>query len=189
MIEVEIRGELTKEEFDKANSSFALSGILKEVQDREMVVLFDLPGFDIDPTKRKVDVRIRTTNGMTEIMVKKMASENNVARFEKSYDLGEISLQEGKEFVKIFGSTKGNWMHRKKSVYDYDGVEWSLVEAVPGIYYFEAEMLADENEDLEKIRLVLVKKAENLGYKVFSTDEFRDYIKMLNEKVNKRIEW
>ena len=78
-----------------------MDAFLKEVQDREMVVLFDLPGFDIDPTKRKVDVRIRTTNGMTEIMVKKMASENNVARYEKSYDLGEISLQEGKEFVKI----------------------------------------------------------------------------------------
>jgi hypothetical protein len=64
-----------------------------------------------------------------------------------------------------------------------------LVEAVPGIYYYEAEILASENEDLEKIRLELIKKAENLGYKVFTSDEFRYYIKMLNQKVNKKIEW
>lgn len=189
MIEIEVRGILTKEEFDKANSFFAMNGVLKEVQDREMVLLLDTPGYDSDPTKREVDIRIRRTNGKTELMVKKKVSENNVARSEKAFDLGDISLDEAKELVKSFGSVKGQWMHRKKNVYDYDGVEWSLVEAVPGIFYYEAEMVADESQDTEEIRKILVEKAQSHGYSVLEPEEYKRFIEMLGVTVNKYISW
>ncbi len=48
-----------------------------------------------------------------EIMVKEMKSENNVARSEHSFNLGNIELEEAKKLVKFFGSQKGQWMHRK----------------------------------------------------------------------------
>jgi adenylate cyclase class IV len=189
MIEVEIRGELTKDEFEKLNSFLESNGKLLEVQDREMILLRDTPGYNEDPTLRDVDIRIRRTNGQTEIMVKEKKSEGNVARSEHSFAMGEISLDSAKSFVKYFGSKKGQWMHRKKKVYDWEGVNWSLVEAVPGIFYFEAEKEVDEKEDLEKIKEELHKIATNNNLKVMTLDEYKSFIKMLGEKVNKYIDW
>ncbi len=189
MIEVEIRGELSEEKFVELNNYFSENGKLLETQDREMILLRDMPGYSEDPTQRKVDIRIRKTNGDTEIMIKEMKSENNVARSEKSFQLGQISLEEAKEFVKFFGSQKGQWMHRKKKVYEYGGGHWSLVEAVPGIFYYELEKEVEEGTDLEKTRQVLIVIAQNLNLQIFTGQEYRDFIKMLGEKVNKYISW
>lgn len=75
MIEVEIRGELGKEKFEELNNFFSTNGKLLETQDREMILLRDTPGVQTeDPTLRERDIRIRRTNGKTEIMVKEMKS-------------------------------------------------------------------------------------------------------------------
>jgi hypothetical protein len=189
MIEVEIRGELTKEKFDELNKFFSENGKLLEVQDREMILLRDTPGYHEDPTLRDVDIRIRRTNGDTEIMVKEKKSKHNVSRSEHSFKLGNILLEDAKRFVKFFGSQKGQWMHRKKSVYEYDEVFWSVVEAVPGIYYFEAEVECEEGGDLSLVQQEFKNKATSLNLQVFSTDEYREFIKMLGVKVNKYIDW
>jgi adenylate cyclase class IV len=189
MIEVEIRGELSKEKFDELNQKFASEGKILETQEREMILLRDTPRYSDDPTLREVDIRIRKTNGDTEIMVKEMKSENNVARSEKQYKLGQISLEEAKEFVGFFGSHKGQWMHRKKKVYDFLGAHWSLTEAVPGIYYYELEHEVDEGTDLENTKQELEKIASSLDLPIFTTEEYKDFIKTLGEKVNKYIEW
>jgi adenylate cyclase class IV len=189
MIEVEIRGELSKEKFDELNSYFSENGKVLEDQDREMILLRDTPGYDEDPTQRKVDIRIRKTNGDTEIMVKEMKSENNVARSEKQFKLGQISIEEAKDFVSFFGSHSGQWMHRRKKVYEFADGHWSLVEAVPGIYYYELEKEVAEGTDLEKTRQDLIKIAESLNLQIFTGQEYRDFIQMLGEKVNKYITW
>lgn len=189
MIEVEIRGELSKEKFDELEKLFSEKGKLLEEQDREMILLRDTPRYSDDPTLREVDIRIRKTNGDTEIMVKEMKSENNVARSEKQFKLGQISMDEAKEFVKFFGSQKGQWMHRKKKVYDYLGGHWSLVEAVPGIYYYELEHEVEEGTDLELVKEELIQIANSLSLPHFTSEEYKDFIVMLGEKVNKFIEW
>lgn len=189
MIEVEIRGELTKEKFDELNDFFNEKGKLLETQDREMILLRDTPRYNDDPTLREVDIRIRRTNGETEVMVKEMKSEHNVARSEHSFPMGNIELEDAKKLVGYFGSHKGQWMHRKKKVYEYEGLFWSIVEAVPGIYYYELEKEVEEGVDLEKVRqdLVLVVESMNMGH--FTSEEYKTFIKMLGEKVNKYIEW
>lgn len=189
MIEVEIRGEITKEKFDELNKFFSEKGNLLEVQDREMILLRDTPKYNDDPTLREVDIRIRRTNGNTEIMVKEMKSENNVARSEHSFKLGNLELEDAKKFVKFFGSQKGQWMHRKKRVYEFEGVHWSIVEAVPGIFYFEAEKEVPEGTDLENTRQELLKVSENMNLNIMASEDYKTFIKMLGEKVNKYIEW
>lgn len=154
-----------------------------------MILLFDTPGYDSDPTKREVDVRIRRTNGKTEIMVKKKASENNVARSEKSFNLGEIDLEDAKMLAKSFGCAKGQWMHRKKSVYYYDDVEWSLVEAVPDIYYYEAEVVVETPEKIEDARLNLIKKAQDQECSILTPEEYKKFIETLGKTVNRYIDW
>jgi hypothetical protein len=80
-------------------------------------------------------------------------------------------------------------MHRKKKVYEYDGVYWSVVEAVPGIYYYEAEKEVEEGTDLGVIESDLKEICKKLNLKIFDKEEYKSFIKMLGEKVNKYIEW
>jgi hypothetical protein len=122
-------------------------------------------------------------------MVKEMKSENNVGRSEYSFGLGNLELSDAKKLVKYFGSKHGQWMHRKKKVYEYDGVYWSVVEAVPGIYYYEAEKEVEEGTDLGVIESDLKEICKKLNLKIFDKEEYKSFIKMLGEKVNKYIEW
>jgi adenylate cyclase class IV len=189
MIEVEIRGELGKEKFEELNNFFSANSKLLETQDREMILLRDTPGYHEDPTLRERDIRIRRTNGKTEIMVKEMKSVGNVARSEHSFQLGEMGLEEAKQFVKYFGSKMGQWMHRRKKVYEYGGVYWSVVEAVPGIFYYEAEKEVSDDSEIEAANKSLRDEAMRLGLPIFTTEEYKEFIKMLGAKVNKYIEW
>lgn len=189
MIEVEIRGELTKEKFEELNKFFSENGKQLETQDREMILLRDTPRYNDDPTLREVDIRIRRTNGETEIMVKEMKSENNVARSEHSFKFGNIEMEEAKKFVKYFGSQNGQWMHRKKNVYGWNNVHWSLVEAVPGIFYFEAEKEVENESEIANANEELKKVCEELNLKTMTVEDYKTFIKMLGEKVNKYITW
>lgn len=189
MVEVEIRGPLTKEGAEKLKEFFRTNGEHVESHTREMIRLYDYPGFDEDTLKREVDIRLRDTDGRCEIMVKKKMSENNVARSELSLKLQDTNLDTAKDVLKALGYAKGLWMHRKKDVYAYAGIEWSIVEAPEDIFYYEAEQEADDGADLQKIETHLKAEAEKLQIKVFTPEEYREFIRFLSDKVNKRIEW
>ncbi len=189
IIEVEVRGHLSRDQFEALNERMHIDGELLEEQDREMILLRDTPGYHEDPTVRERDIRIRRTNGATEIMVKEMKSAGNVARSEHSFALGSLELEEVKHLVKYFGSTQGQWMHRKKRVYQFEGIHWSLVEAVPGIYYYEAEIEVQDQKDIDVAKVSLEKKVKELGLPLFSNEEYKAFIVMLGEKVNKYISW
>lgn len=189
MIEVEIRGPLTKEGAQKFKEFLRHNGEFVESHTREMIRLYDYPGFAEDSLKREVDIRLRDTDGKCEIMVKKKMSENNVGRSELSLKLQDTNLENAKAVVKALGYSKGLWMHRKKDVYHYAGIEWSIVEAPENIFYYEAEQETEEGADLQKIEMHLKGEAERLQIKVFSPEEYRELIAFLSEKVNKVIEW
>lgn len=189
MIEVEIRGPLTEEGAQKLSEFLRQNGDHVESHTREMIRLYDYPGFDEDTLKREVDIRLRDTDGKCEIMVKKKMSENNVGRSELSLKLRDTNLDTAKAVLKALGYSKGLWMHRKKDVYRYADIEWSIVEAPENIFYYEAEQEAEDGADLRKIETHLRAEAEKLQIKVFEPDEYRSFIEFLSEKVNKRIEW
>ena len=199
MIEVEIRGRLDKGAATKLRSFFGKKGTLVEKQSREMILLFDNPGYADDPGKREVDIRLRNTNGTCEIMVKRKAHEHNAGRSEVSLKLSDKNLENAKEIVKAFGCSRGLWMHRTKNVYRHNGIEWSIVEAVPHpsiknsaakrIFYFEAERAARDGADIEKIRMALVAEAERLGLSVFTPEQYYDFVGELGREVNKRVTW
>jgi adenylate cyclase class IV len=189
MIEVEIRGELTKEQHSLLDKKFGIEGKLIEVQDREMVRLFGFSEDEDDIIKRSLDVRVRVTNGHSEIMVKTNITGDNLARREQSFDLGEMDLEEVKSLVKVFGFCEGRWMHRKKKVYMVDGCEWSLVEAVPDIYYFEVEKVAESEEEISNTKEQILNQIHKFNLKSFSDEEYSKFISTLNEKVNKVLTW
>ncbi|MFM2414838.1 MAG: hypothetical protein RI911_531 [Candidatus Parcubacteria bacterium] len=189
MIEVEIRGELTKERYLELKMLCAKEGKHEGVLDRQMVLLKDVPGYSQNPNERLNDVRIRVTNGVCEIMIKKKMAENNVGRSEWSVSLPGQTLESAQQFVKALGCSNGQWMHRVKDEYVFDGAQWSLVEAVPGIYYFEIEKTAESASDVASVRDELMHIAHKQQLPVFSPEESKKFIEHLGETVNRHISW
>ena len=119
MLEVEIRGRLTEADFSRLQNFFEKEGEHIESHTREMIRLYDYPGFAEDSIKREVDIRLRNTDGRCEIMVKRKASDDSMARHESSLKLQDTDLESAKQTLKALGYAKGLWMHRKKQVYTY----------------------------------------------------------------------
>ena len=187
MIEVEIRGILNEEEFENLKARLSKEGDLVEEHEREMIMLRGYPGYSKDPIERETDIRIRNTNGKAELMVKQKVSDNNVGRSELSLPLHDFEA--GKQALKALGFSEGNWMHRKKHVYVYKGIEWSLVEAPLQHFYYEAEREVEEGSDLEAIHDELLREAQALGLSVLGPEEMREFIKTLDQNVNKEVSW
>jgi predicted adenylyl cyclase CyaB len=189
MIEVEIRGKLDEGEYEKLQEFLRQNGKHIESHDREMYLLYDYPGYDPDPLKREVDIRLRNTDGRCEIMLKQKASEHNFGRKEISLKIADTNLEKAKEIVKAFGCKKALLIHRIKEIYEYRGIEWSLVKTAPRNFpYFEAEQeVADEGE-VGKAHENLLREAQALGLQVLTPEETRDFIYFLDREVNKEVE-
>jgi predicted adenylyl cyclase CyaB len=188
MVEVEIRGRLDKNQFDALKKFMEKNGRHIESHEREMYLLFDYPGFSIDPIAREVDIRLRNTDGFCEIMVKHKAGEGNTARHELSLPLKQNDLITAKQVVKAFGCTKAIKMHRKKDIFAYEDIEWSIVETPQNYYYYEAEKEVDPEADMEAVKKQLVAVAALIGLTVLDNDAMRDFLFLLDKEVNEIVD-
>lgn len=186
-LEIEIRGGLIKENWYKLEDFLKKEGVFVEHHDREMILLHGYPGFSMNPLERKVDIRLRKTNGECEIMVKRMVSDDMTGRSELSIKPKKNNWEELIDMAKAFGITSGTLIHRTKEIYTYQGIEWSLVTAPGEIYYYEAELLSTEGKTLEENKELLSEQAKMLGLEIFDAEATKEFIGMLNEKVNKKI--
>lgn len=184
MIEVEVRGKMSETQYLETKKFLDGNAEHIESHDREMYLLFDYPGYDENPLTRELDIRLRNTDGECEIMVKRKASDNNVARHEVSLGLKDNTLDTAKEVLKSLGCTTGLKMHRSKDVYKYHDIEWSLVRAPKQNYYFEAEIAVESEAEIAEAETRTAKEAGELGLTVFSPDELKKYIEWLDQEVN-----
>lgn len=189
MIQVEIRGKLTETEREKLASFLEEKGTLLQDQDRQMILLRGYEGFSENSIVREVDIRLRDTNGSCEIMVKRKTADHNVARSEVSLGLKCNDLEEAKQTLKALGYSSGLWMHRKKKVYSYNDVEWSVVEVPEGLSYYEIEKEIEDETETTKVHEELVRQAEAIGLSTLDPDAMRAFIQELDDKVNKEISW
>lgn len=188
MIEVEIRGILSKEKYSQLREFLSTNGKHVESHEREMILLTELPGYSKNLSERQVDIRLRNTSGKCEVMIKHQTSEGNTGRKEISVKLEDSpNLDAAKELAKAFGCTKGVWMHRKKEIFENNGIEWSLVEAPKEIYYFEAEIGVGDESESQEAHSQLIKAAAELKLEVLSPEETDRFIDKLNKEVNKEI--
>jgi len=187
MLEVEIRGRLSDKELQELESFLRQHGTHVESHDREMILLRGYPGYSEDFITREVDIRLKNTNGKCEIVLKKQASKGNEGRSELSLSLNEDSLDIAKEIAKAFGCKNGILMHRSKDIYKYNGIEWSLVRTPKGHFYYEAEIEVKKSTEIEDTRRYLTKEAKKLGLEVLGLEETRDFIRILDTKVNEEI--
>lgn len=184
-IEVEIRGNLSDAEYGRVKSFLDEHGSHQESHEREMFLLRDYPGYSSGFVGRETDIRLRETNGACEIMLKQKVGE---AREEVSLQLKDTDLDKAKRVVKALGCKTALWMHRLKEVYEYNGVEWSLVIAPNNIRYYEAEIAVASQDEISEADAKLKAEATKLGLEILDDAGTSALIHRLDTEANKLVD-
>lgn len=181
-IEIEIRGQLSKEKFEDLIKLFEVEG--KKITEKDRVLIDYSTFLEGGVENRRKDIRLRVTNGIPEIIVK-------IGEWGGSEHRKELSiLTKPGDFdtlVEIFGELgfcKGTLCVRKSKVYEYKGIEFALVEVPGHSYYYEAEKMADDKEDANEIISEIENVCKSLNLDVFSKQQFFDYVSQLNTEAN-----
>ena len=180
-IEVEVSGPLTTEQFKELNLFLDQNGKKTNVKHR---VLIDYSTFLGDGLRnRKKDIRLRITNGQPEIIVKLGDWTSSNHRKELSVFTEEGSFDRLVQIYAALGYEKGMLCERITQVYEYNDIEFALVEIPGHSYHFEAEIMSDE-DNISDARRHIEKVCGELGMTIFTDDEYMNYIETLNKEAN-----
>lgn len=183
-IEVELRGPLTKESYDKLKEFFNQKGEKKSIKKR---ILIDyttcIEGEDI--RIRNIDIRARITNDIPEIIIKIGKWKGSDIRKEISVLLQKGQFSNLVQAYAALGYKKGMLCIRNSMIFNYNNVEFALVEVPGHSYFFEAEMLVESKEGIEIAQEKINKTCRELGLELFSDVDWFNYIELLNKEANK----
>jgi len=181
-IEIEVRGPLPPEKIKSLIGLLEKEG--KKITEKDRILIDYSTFLDGGVENRKKDIRLRSTNGVPEVIVKMGEWSGTEQRKELSFSgkPGEFDT-----LVKVFaalGFIKGMLCVRKSKVYEYKGIEFAVVEVPGHSYYYEAEKMADAGEDGGKIMEEIKKVCQELGLEMFDKKSFFEYIHKLNNEAN-----
>lgn len=181
--EVELRGPIEAGDREKLLEFLRENAAFKQRKER---VLIDYSVYlpDQGIKDRTKDIRLRTTNGASEIIIKTGAWGGEDVRQEYSVKT-EASFDLLTQTFCLLGYCEGVLCVRKTDVFDYAGIELAVVEVPDHSYYFEAEIeiQSDEmtvDEARQKIKAVL----SELKLTTFSDESYYTYIETLNKEAN-----
>ncbi|MFA5927208.1 MAG: CYTH domain-containing protein [Patescibacteria group bacterium] len=186
-VEVEHRGHLSQEKFDELTNLFRQKGAFLGTKKRFSLIYSTGTEEARDLKDETIDLRLRITNKQPEIVMKYGKWGGKDARKEYEFKLENGKYDDFIGFLKILGYTKYALMANTKYDYRYKDIIFSLVK-VPGWgYYFEAEIMADEDE-IEKSDKQLEAEIESLGLKVASEEEYYDLLNSMNTLADRHID-
>lgn len=181
-IEIESRGPVNAEDRDRIVEQLKARGTFKKRKERILIdysTLLDSEGIE----GRSKDIRVRTTNGQSEIITKIGAWGGDDSRKEYSLMI-DAPFDMVVQTYHILGYSKGVLCVRNSDIFDFDGVEIAIVEVPGHSYFFEAEIEVDDEEEAESARRQISDIITQLGLTTFTDDEFFAYIKVLNKEAN-----
>jgi len=183
-IEVEVRGPLSEEQRCELTEKFEKDGKFVEEKNRFMICYPD-PESGSLVEDLNTDIRVRNTNGVPELIVKRGKwGEANESRREYSLKGKKGQFHEMIGMLGAMGFCRGMAIVRLGKVYMYKGVEFSLMEVPGHSYFFEAEIMSEEKDKAEALKTIRA-ICKELGLSVFSEKEFYAHINVLNEEANK----
>ncbi len=180
-IEVEYRGVLTKEKFQKLSAFLKEKGEFIKEKDRFSVIYFPRGKERLKVSKSPLDLRVRITDKKSELVLKYGRSSGNDARKEFLFPVESEKFEEVTEFLKIVGFYYGVLQATKTYVYMYEDIEFTLVE-VPGWgYYFEAEILT-ESDAIKSANKKIKSVCGEFGLDILND---KDFYKLLEDLSNR----
>ncbi len=171
-IEVEISGKISLEQFKKIREILEEGGTFKKLKARLSFMYFrnSIPK-DLSEIKDDlVDLRFRVTNKEPEIVLKYGSFTGNHARKEITLSLTKENMSNYIEFLNLLGWSRIVVYATRTYTYQYQNIEFALVEIKDYGYNFEAEIITDEShiaEAQEKIR----EELNRLGLVPFSDED------------------
>jgi adenylate cyclase class IV len=180
-IEVEQRGPLTKTQLKELTAFFKKNAVFKGYKER---ILIDystfLPGEGIKG--RKKDIRLRTTNGIPEIMIKLGSWGGSEQRKEVSLIAKKGEFDKLVQIFGLLGLTKGALVITKTNAFKYKGIEFAVVDVCGKRYIFEAEIMIKDKKNTAAAKSKIEKVIKELELKIYTDKEFYAYIEDLNKK-------
>ncbi len=163
-IEIEFRGPLTKEGYEKLFAFLEKEGKFVKKWTRETYVFF---------TKDKtLDLKVRTTDGASEIVIKK-GKWGASQREEIILPVDSASVGIAKKFLAALGYNEGIIAVRETNIFLYQEVEFAVVKCPEGLFFYEAEYAGDPSAKNPEEQVLRVLKSLNL--KVWSEKEVVDF--------------
>jgi adenylate cyclase class IV len=182
-VEVELRGLIDREKYSDLLKFFRKNGIAKGTKNR---ILIDYSTFlkDEGVRERKKDIRLRVTNGIPEIIIKLGNWGGSEHRKELSVLASKGEFDKLVQIYAALGLTKGVLCIRNTEVFMYKGIEFALVEVPGHSYYFEAEKMLTEKDDVIQAKKEVESVIAGLKLHPFTDEEFYKYIEKLNVEAN-----
>ncbi len=178
--EIELRGLMTKRERDKLEDFLIKNGKLVKKYQRTQWI------FGLSHHK-KIDLRVKETNQNYEYSLK-VGKLGKASRREISIPFPKEKADEALEFLKYLGKAKGLIAKRNATIYEYEGIEWALVEVPKHSYYFEAEKLVSSEEEGAEAKREISRIVKSLELKLFNSTDYTEYLKKLDKESNKIFE-
>lgn len=177
MEEIEIRGKISKKDFERLNKLLSEQGKLIKHYHRLSIDLS--PGFDPRtrtwPKDDLVDLRIKKTDRQEKITVK-VGDFNAQKREELEINLAEGQLVEALKMFAALGFSQGMVYFGQNWEYEYRGFEVKLVQYANDYFNWEIE---SHQPDLDPNAL-----AEKLNLHPFLKEEYKKEINWQNQNLH-----
>lgn len=181
MIEIELRGILSKAEREKL-----IKYLCVRCEERKHFrrLLLDYSTFieSHGVVGRETDIRVRITNNVGEIILKKGAF-GGASRSEKSLTFSGEQFLDAVALMAEMGYRKAMACVREIERFKDATFEYSIVTIPKYGYFFEIECTAKNKMDSKKREREISELCNQLGLQVFSTQrrEFEYYVEKLNK--------
>jgi len=189
-LEVEVRGPLSKNDFKRLDSFFKDKGFFVGKKERILIDFSEsVNSSKEDLNKRKRDLRIRSTNKKSEIVLKLGSWGGGDSREEII-----VPIKKGQfdNMIKIFGEigiTKGVLCERNIYIYNYENVEFAFIEIPNHSFMYEAEILVKDKKHIKKVQEKLIAICRKLKLSIFDDKDFFERVKLLNKEVNRHFHY
>jgi len=185
-IEIELRGLLTEDTYSKLKNFLEQNGKHIKSFNREMYLFRDYLGYSEDFVGRKLDIRLRNTDGDCEIMLKE---DVGGAREEVALKLVDNDLKKAKRIMRGLGIKEAVWMQRNKEIYEYKGINFDLTRCPPSdILYFEAELNVSNPNEVQEATERIKAVAKEISLEILDDEATRVLIDDLDKRANKVVE-
>ncbi|MFP4634190.1 MAG: CYTH domain-containing protein [Candidatus Aenigmatarchaeota archaeon] len=182
-IEVEMRGPLSEERFKELRSFLKNNGEFLGKKNRLSLIYFEgdeIPEDVEEIMNKKIDLKLRITNGEAEIVLKHGEWRSSDEREEYIVQFDSRDFEDAIRILKALG-----WhmciVNRKNTYkFKYGGIDFSLTHLPTFGYQFEAEILTEDGDRAEQKKEEILETLDKLDLEVYSEEEFKQLCNRLN---------
>lgn len=172
-IEVEVRGIITKEEFEKAKSFLDQNSESREEDNRESY-FFIVPNLNLKVakaiSKNKAKLALKT------------GEESSIANQEFELALKPEEVETAISILTNLGFDKYKKSDQIRTNYIYKGCEIALKWSKDWSYHFEMEFVTEDESKVEELKATLNQLATEINLKPMSEEEIDSFITNLRKE-------